>query len=144
MTSSTGVFNFAALQMGRQLFALNSSGSFYDDYAQGSFGQVSSTYNGQPTQPIVVSSFDNQPVGTCFAFSAANSGNPTLITTLAGADPGGLTIAGPNGTLSLTNHGGLPITYGSVLSSQGTYFSGGNYTVMRAGRAGYRRFFQPL
>ena len=133
LTTATGPINFASLQLGRQLFSVSSSGSFYDDYAQTSFGQVSVSYNNQPTQPIVLTSFDNPPAGTCMAFSAASTGNPTLVTPLAGADPGGVTVAGPNGQLSLTDRGGTPTVFASVLSGQGTYFSGGNYTVSAPG-----------
>lgn len=56
------------------------------------------------------------------------------MTNTGGADPGAVTISTPLfGSLPLTNHGGTPTVYGSVLSGQGTYFSLGTYTLAGAG-----------
>ena len=135
LTTSTGPIFLANFELGRQLYSVNSSGSFYDDYGSASFGQITMTNpsTGQPTQPVVLSSFDTSPFGTCMAYSSTGTGNPVLVTSVAGADPGSITVSGPNGELPLTNHGGTPTSYGSVLSAQGTFFSGGQYTIAGSG-----------
>lgn len=129
LTTATGPFNFSTAELGRQLFSVTSSGSFYDDFAQISFGPISETYHDQNTQPLVLSSLDSLPLGTCLTYNAALSGNPALITYLGGADAGTVTINGQYGQLPLTNHGGTPTVYGAILSGQGTYFSLGSYSV---------------
>jgi uncharacterized protein (TIGR03437 family) len=136
LTTGTGTLNFASFQLGRQLFAANSSGSFYEDYGQASFGQISVSYppsNPQSTQPVVVTSLDNPAFGTCMTFNAATTGNTTLFTWLAGADPGSVTLAASSGALPLTDHGGTPTIYGAIFSGQGTYFSAGTYTAAGSG-----------
>jgi uncharacterized protein (TIGR03437 family) len=145
LTTATAPITIASFQLGRQIEAVNSSGVFYDDYGQASFGQISMTYNTppQPTQNVVLSSFDNPPSGTCMAFpigSNANpsslGGNPFLVTSVAGADPGAVTVTGPNGELPMTDRGGTPTQYTAVFSALGTYFSGGAYTVAGSGGSG--------
>jgi uncharacterized protein (TIGR03437 family) len=145
LTTATEPLTVASFQLGRQISGVNSSGVFYADYGAASFGQYSLTYNIPPisTQNIVLSSFDNQPFGTCTAFPVGTnanpnglSGNPLLVTALAGADPGSVTITGPEGQLPMTNRGGTPTTYSAILSQLGTYFSAGPYTIAGSGGTG--------
>lgn len=133
LTNATGPITLGTVQLGREIAAVNSSGVFYEDYGLASFGQLTVSYNGQPTQPVVVTSLDSTPLGTCAAYNAGNSGNPPLLTAIAGADPGAITLTGPTGQLPMTNKGGTPQVYEAVFSPYATYFSAGNYTLAAGG-----------
>lgn len=143
LTTGTAPITLASFELGRQILGVNSSGVFYDDYGGASFGQYSLSYGTQATQPVVLSSIDNPPFGTCIAFPVGTnanpnglSGNPLLVTALAGADPGSITVTGPEGQLPLTDRGGTPTSYSAVLSQFGTYFSVGTYTIAGSGGTG--------
>lgn len=141
LSTATGPLNFAFAQLGRQLFSASTNGSFYEDFVQMAFGQISLNYNAQPTQPVAASFFDTTPPGTCLAYNAllpANPvtylpGNPALITYLRGIDPGAVNIIGASGAIPLVNKGGNPALWGDVLSPQGTYFSQGQYALTGSG-----------
>lgn len=143
LTTATGPIIFSNIQLERVLNTVNSGGVFYEDYGTASFGQATVSYLNQASQYTVISSLDTQPLGTCFSFpfgSIANptdaDGNPLLLTPIAEADPGTLTITGPNGELPLADHGGTPNQYSGVFSALGTYFSGGAYTLAASGGTG--------
>lgn len=140
LSTATGPIVFSSIQLGREINSVNSGGIFYQDYGTASFGQATVTYLNQPSQYNVISSLDDPPLGTCFTFpigSVANpnsvDGNPFLVTPIAGADPGTVTVTGPNGQLPIQDHGGTPNVYETVFSDLGTYFSGGAYTVAASG-----------
>jgi uncharacterized protein (TIGR03437 family) len=143
LTTATGPIVFSDIELGREINTVNSGGVFYQDYGTASFGQANVTYLNQTSQYTLISSLDDPPLGTCLASpvgSIANptgtDGNPLLLTPIAGADPGTVTVSGPNGELPMADHGGTPNTYNAVFSALGTYFSGGAYTVAGSGGTG--------
>lgn len=133
LTNASGPLIFGSAELGRQLFSVSSNGAFYEDFAQISFGQVSVSYNNQPTQAQVISSLDSPPPGTCVAYNSASSGNTALLTYQGGASAGNMTITSAAGPVSLASHGGTPTVYGAVLSGFGNYFSTGTYTISATG-----------
>ncbi len=135
LTTATGPFIYGSAQMGRELVSA-SAGLVFSDYAELAFGQVSETYNNiiANTQPLVLSSFDVPPPGTCLTYNYGLTGNPALITYLGGANAGQINLVGPSGPVSLIDHGGTPsLYYPTSLGSEAPYFSLGSYSVTGGG-----------
>ena len=132
LTASSGPINYASLQLGRSIAAASSSGIQYEDFGLAEFAQIEVS---AANQPVVISSLDGPPMGTC---STSNSNAPSataLFSVVTGIDAGKITVSGPQGSITMQERQETvgPTNYGAVFSSQGLFFTGGNYTVTGAG-----------
>jgi uncharacterized protein (TIGR03437 family) len=133
LTTSTGPINYASLQLEREIAAASGTSVIYEDVALGEFAQVSVS---AVDQPVVLSSVDTPPFGTCTTFNNQVQTQP-LFTVLTGIDAGSITVNGPQPdfpvVLKEQPGTGQATTYSAVLSPMGVYFSGGPYTIAAAG-----------
>ena len=138
LTAGTGPFNYASFQLGRTIGAASSSGVAYEDYGVGALAQISMSYGGLTnTTPVVLTSLDSPPTGTCSTSNSAATGSPALFTVVTGLDAGKITLTGPSPDVPVVMKEqpgtGTSTQYSAVFSSSGVYFSGGNYTLTAAG-----------
>jgi uncharacterized protein (TIGR03437 family) len=124
---------FGEILLHRQLAASNAGGLQYQDIGQGSFASaiIPATY-----QSLLPSYFDTIPLGTCITTNSLNPSSLFPFETFTGVDAGKITVSGPTGgAIALTEKfsSTQATQYSALLSSTGTYFSGGNYTVSGAG-----------
>jgi len=141
LTTNTSSVNYGSLSLARQIAAETSSGTIYQDIGQGEFANLSTTYLNQPTQPVVLSSLDLPPFGTCTT-SNSNASAPALFTVNTGVDAGAITVTAPAPDFPVVmkeqRGTGQATTYTvnfSSLTASGVYLSGGAYTIGAAGGA---------
>jgi uncharacterized protein (TIGR03437 family) len=147
LTTSTGPVNFASFSLGRQIGMENSSGTTYADVGQANFAQVALNYGYlTDTRPVVLSSLDLPPLGTCTTSNGNASAQP-LFSVITGLDAGAITVTGPPPDFPVVmkeQRGiGQATIYSATFSSTGVYFSGGAYTIAAAGGADVKSFAIP-
>jgi uncharacterized protein (TIGR03437 family) len=145
LTTGSGPVTYASLQMGR---STTSSAVTYEDIGVGNFAQISIGYGNLPnTQPVVLSSLDTPPLGTCTT-SNGNTSVPPLFTVITGIDAGAITVTAPAPDFPVImkeqRGTGEATTYTAVFSPSGVYFSGGAYTIAAAGGADVGKFTIPF
>jgi len=148
LTTGAGSINYASLSLGRDIASESSSGTTYQDIGVGDFAQISLSYGNLPnTQPIVLSSLDTPPFGTCTA-SNSNASSQPLFTIVTGIDAGAITVTAPPPDFPVVmkeqRGTGQATTYTSVFSPTGIYFGGGAYTITAAGGADVGKFTIPF
>ncbi len=144
LTTSTGPINYASFQLGRTIGSETSSGTNYEDIGVAYFAQVALNFPGLPnTQPVVLTSVDVPPLGTCTTTTSNSSAQP-LFTIVTGINAGAIVVTGPPPDFPVTLQElpgtGEATTYSAVLSPNGVYFSGGAYTIAAAGGANVGKF----
>lgn len=131
LSSTASSPTYAQILLKRQI-ASTTSGVVYQDVAEGAVGKLTAAAS---IQPLLPSYFDSAPLGTCATFNSLTAaGLPS--TTTASLDAGQITIKNPIGFVSILAEkpsGGQPTQYSDLLSSTGTYFSGGTFTLAGAG-----------
>lgn len=134
LTTSTAPINYAFLQLERVAQG-SSSGLVYEDIGLGEFAQVSVS---AVDQPVVLSSVDTPPLGTCTTTNNQTS-NSALFTVDTGLDAGAITVTGPSPDFPVVMQEqrgtGQATTYKATFSPSGTYFGGGTYGIAAAGGA---------
>ncbi len=148
LTTGAGPVNYASLALGRDIGSESSSGTTYQDIGVGDFAQISLSYGNLPnTQPIVLSSLDTPPLGTCTTSNSNVSGGP-LFTVVTGIDAGAITVTAPPPDFPVVmkeqRGTGQATTYVATFSATGVYFSGGAYTITAAGGADVKQFTIPF
>jgi uncharacterized protein (TIGR03437 family) len=133
LTTNAGPINYASLQLGRTIGATSGTSVEYEDIGLGEFAQVSVS---PVNQPVVLSSVDSPPLGTCSTSSNQNSTSP-LFSVITGIDAGAITVTAPPPDFPVTMQEqrgtGQATSYSAVFSPTGVYFSGGAYTIAAAG-----------
>jgi uncharacterized protein (TIGR03437 family) len=131
--TSGSLFSFGLVNLERDISSNTANGLVYQDDATAQFG----TYTvGSSFQPFVVTSFDNQALGTCVVYNSLSGKSAPADVTLGGLDAGTVTVNGPGEApvnLLEKQNSGQPTQYGAVLNAQGTYLTRGSYTVTGAG-----------
>ena len=149
LTNNTGPINYASFQLGRTIGASSSAGVSYEDYGFGAMAQISMSYGGLTnTTPVVLTSIDSPPFGTCSTSNSVATGSPALFTVVTGLDAGKVTLTGPSPDFPVVMKEqpgtGTSTQYSAVFSTTGVYFSGGNYTLTAAGGANIGAFNFPF
>ncbi len=104
-------------------------GGTFEDDARAQFFKALTYTPG--SQPFFVSYVDDQPFGTCLVYNNLNENETNPFTSDAALDAGsGITVTGPNGSVSLPENQGL-----SPIGAAGKFLVPGSYTVTGTGGA---------
>ncbi|HTS49771.1 MAG TPA: Ig-like domain-containing protein [Bryobacteraceae bacterium] len=133
LTTSSSALGFGDLVLRRQAANCGTPPCQppYQDQAKADFASITIP---AADQPFVISYLDVPPVGTCVVQNKANPVTPYTIA--GGLDAGAITLAGPKGSMPLTETAGTagsPTTYLANLGP-GNYLAAGNYTFSSTGK----------